>query len=119
VQEAFVRVWQSWDRIRDTDAAYAYVRTTIINLSRSAFRRTSLELRHRMRAQDEAITYDVAERLDTVRAVSSLPPRQRACIALRFYEDLTEAQKAEVLGVSVGGVKSQTAKALRRLADIL
>jgi RNA polymerase sigma-70 factor (sigma-E family) len=119
VQEAFVRTWQSWDRIRDVDSAYGYVRTSIINLSRSALRRKALEIRHRVTTREDARDFDVVDRIDTVRAVASLPPRQRACIALRFYEDLSEARTAEILGITVGGVKAQTAKALRRLAAVL
>jgi RNA polymerase sigma factor (sigma-70 family) len=52
-------------------------------------------------------------------ALRSLPPRQRECIVLRFYEGLTEAQTAEALGVAVGTVKSQTHKALRSLERVL
>jgi len=118
VQEAFVRIWQSWERIRDADA-YPYLRATIINLARSVLRRKALEIRHAVRRREDVVNEDVTDRLDTVRAVASLPPRQRACIALRFYEDLSESQTAEILGITVGGVKSQTAKALRRLAVIL
>ncbi len=115
VQEAFVRVWRSWDKIRDVDAARAYLRTTAVNLSRSHLRRRTLELRHRFRRVDDAVLIDPDERIDLLRAVAKLPPRQRACVALRFYEDLSESQTADVLGISVGAVKSQTFKALQRL----
>jgi RNA polymerase sigma-70 factor (sigma-E family) len=115
VQEAFVRVWRSWDKIRDTEAARAYLRTTVLNLSRSYLRRRTLEVRHRFRRVDDAVQIDPDARIDLLRAVMKLPARQRACVALRFYEDLSESQTAEVLGISVGAVKSQTFKALQRL----
>jgi RNA polymerase sigma-70 factor (sigma-E family) len=115
LQEAFVRVWRSWDRIRDVDAAHAYLRTTVVNLSRSFLRRRTLEVRHRFRRVDDAVQIDPDVRIDLLRAVAKLPARQRACVALRFYEDLSEPQTAELLGISVGAVKSQTHKALQRL----
>jgi RNA polymerase sigma-70 factor (sigma-E family) len=115
VQEAFVRVWRSWDKIRDTEAARAYLRTTVVNLSRSYLRRRTLEVRHRFRRVDDAVQIDPDARIDLLRAVAKLPARQRACVALRFYEDLSESQTAEVLGISVGAVKSQTFTALQRL----
>ena len=55
------------------------------------------------------------DRLDLLRALATLPPRQRAVVVLRYYEDLTEAQTAEALGIAVGTVKSQHAKALATL----
>ena len=58
---------------------------------------------------------EVARRDGLVRALATLPRRQRAVIVLRYFEDLTEAQTAQALGVSLGTVKSQTAKALARL----
>ena len=114
-QEAFVRVWRAWERIRDPQAAAAYLRRTVVNLSTSLLRRRTLELRHRLRRVEDAVEVDVGARIDVLRAVARLPARQRACVALRFYEDLSESQTAEVLGISVGAVKSQTYKALRRL----
>ncbi len=64
-----------------------------------------------------------AERIDerdvVWRALSKLPSRQRAVIVLRYYEDLSEHDIADVMGISVGTVKSQSARALRRLADVL
>ena len=115
VQEAFVALWRRWRSLRDPDAALAYARTTVVNLSRSFLRRRVLELRHRMRRSEDAVEIDTAQRIDVVRAVQRLPARQRECIALRFYGDLSEAATARILGISVGTVKSQTHKALRRL----
>jgi RNA polymerase sigma-70 factor (sigma-E family) len=115
VQEAFVRVWRSWGRLRDPEAASAYLRTTVVNLSTSVLRRRALELRHVTRRGAHAIEIDPGARIDVVRAVSRLPARQRACIALRFYEDRSESETARILGISIGAVKSQTHKALRRL----
>ena len=57
--------------------------------------------------------------MDLLRALARLPSRKRACVVLRFYLDLSEADTAAALGVSVGTVKSQTAKALQRLEQLL
>lgn len=119
VQEAFIRVWRSWERLRDTSVAGAYLRTTVVNLSTSFLRRRTLELRHRIRRLDDAVEIDAGGRIDVLRAVASLPARQRACVALRFYEDLSESETAKVLGISLGAVKSQTYKALRRLEKVM
>ena len=58
---------------------------------------------------------DWGDRQDTLAALAALPRGQRAVLVLRFYEDLTEAQTAEALGISVGTVKSQTSRALSAL----
>jgi RNA polymerase sigma-70 factor (sigma-E family) len=118
-QEGFLRLWRSWDRLEDADAGYAYLRAAVVNLSRSYLRRRLLEIRHRLARLDEAVVVDVDARLDAVAALTRLPRRQRACIALRFFEDMSEAQAAHALGVSVGTVKSQTSKGLRRLEQLL
>lgn len=119
VQEAFVNVWRRWDKMRDHDAASAYLRTAVVNLCRSHLRRRMLEIRHRMQRREDAIEIDSSARMDVLDAVAHLPMRQRACIALRYYEDLSEAETARLLGISVGGVKSQTHKALRRLEGLV
>jgi RNA polymerase sigma-70 factor (sigma-E family) len=118
-QEAFVRVWRAWDRVREADAGAAYLRATVVNLSTSFLRRRTLEFRHRVRRVADAVEVDPSARIDVLRAVARLPMRQRACVALRFYEDLSESETAKVLGISVGAVKSQTFKALRRLEGVL
>jgi RNA polymerase sigma-70 factor (sigma-E family) len=119
VQEAYVSVWKSWDRIRDHFAAAAYLRRTVVNLATAWLRRRTLELRHRARRVEDAVQVDPGARIDVLRAVARLPARQRACVALRFFEDMSESQTAEVLRISVGAVKSQTYKALRRLEDVM
>lgn len=113
VAEAFVR---TYGRIRSPKTAKAYLRRTIVNLARTSWSRRAREWRYRRRWRrrqtDDAPSID---RVDLDRALLNLPMRQRACLVLRYYEDLSERQAAEVLGVTVGTVKSQTHKALRRI----
>jgi RNA polymerase sigma-70 factor (sigma-E family) len=118
-QEAFVRTWRSWDRMRDPEAAASYLRTTVLNLAKSSLRRRAVEIKHRMRRGEAAVERDAALRIDLIRSLQQLPPRQRACIALRYYEDLTEQETAQVLGISLGTVKSTTHRALKRLGQRL
>lgn len=122
-QEAYVRVAQSQHRLRDPEAALAYLRTTVLNLSRSALRRRMVASRHGFRvSRPDAVgdaTYDVVERDAMVKAVRTLPRRAREAVTLRYYADLTEAQTAAVMGVSVGAVKSYTSRGLAILADEL
>lgn len=122
-QEAYVRVAQSQHRLRDPEAALAYLRTTVLNLSRSALRRRMVATRHGFRlSRPDTVadsTYDVVERDAMVRAVRTLPRRAREAVTLRYYADLTEAQTAAAMGVSVGAVKSYTSRGLAMLADEL
>jgi RNA polymerase sigma-70 factor (sigma-E family) len=117
-QEAFVRVWRSWGNIRDQQSAPAYLRTTVVNLARRSLRRR-LQERRAWRDPGDPPSADLGESIDLLRALARLPARKRACVVLRFYMDLSEADTAAALGVSVGTVKSQTAKALRRLQRLL
>ncbi|HVF06710.1 MAG TPA: SigE family RNA polymerase sigma factor [Frankiaceae bacterium] len=117
VQEAFLRVWRSRRRLRDVDAAPAYLRRAVVNLARSRVRRLVLERRHARADRDAAP--ESASWVDLRRAVAALPPRRRACVVLRYFADLSEAETAQTLGVSVGTVKSQTSKALRQLQGVL
>jgi RNA polymerase sigma-70 factor (sigma-E family) len=118
VQEAFARVWRSWGNIRDQQSAPAYLRTTVVNLARRSLRRT-LQERRAWRDADDLRSADAGESIDMLRALARLPARKRACVVLRFYMDMSEADTAAALGVSVGTVKSQTAKALQRLQRLL
>jgi RNA polymerase sigma factor (sigma-70 family) len=114
-QEAFVRVWRSWGNIRDQQSAPAYLRTTVVNLARRSLRRR-LQERQAWSGARDLRPADPGESADLLRALACLPAGKRACVVLRFYLDLSEADTAAALGVSVGTVKSQTAKALRPAA---
>jgi RNA polymerase sigma-70 factor (sigma-E family) len=118
LQESLVKAYVAWPRLRDVTKAEAYVRRTIVTTAISWRRRRSF---HERPVDDPPSTWgtDPTEELafhDLVwQQVSSLPPRQRAALVLRYYEDLTETQTAEVLGCSVGTVKSQVSAALDKL----
>ncbi len=118
VQEAFVRVWRGWGNIRDQQSAPAYLRTTVVNLARRSLRHR-LQERRAWSGIGDPRSADPGSDIDLLRALARLPARKRACVVLRYYQDLSEADTAAVLGVSVGTVKSQTAKALVRLQALL
>jgi RNA polymerase sigma-70 factor (sigma-E family) len=118
-QEAFVRASRRLPKLRDPGAAGAYLRTTVINLVRRSFRRRLLDLRTRFRSIEVPSESGHEDRLAVRQAMAILPPGQRACVVLRYFEGLTEQETAEMLGVTVGTVKSQTHKALRRLERAL
>jgi DNA-directed RNA polymerase specialized sigma24 family protein len=77
-QEAFVRLWRRWGGLRDHHAALGYLRTTVVNLSRSALRRRLLELRHQRAVGEVGHDTDPVARLDVARALAALPARKRA-----------------------------------------
>ena len=120
VQQALEKAARHWHRI-EPGAAEAYVRRTMYRDQVSRWRRrrvaetlTGLVPEPR-RAGDDRTADQVAERVALKEALARLGPRQRAVLVLRFYEDLTEREVAELLGIGVGTVKSQSAKALARL----
>jgi RNA polymerase sigma-70 factor (sigma-E family) len=118
LQEALVKVYVAWPRLRDVTKAEAYVRRTIVTTAISWRRRRSFHERP-IDAFPDVYDSDQAERLaahDVMwKHVCSLPPKQRAALVLRYYEDLSEADTAEALGCSVGTVKSQVSEALGKL----
>lgn len=115
-QEAFVRVAS---RIGSVPAgeAWPYLRRVAVNLWKDRRRRLRLELRirNRFRPDPSRTERPRADRADLWPLVLALPARQRACLVLRYYEDLSERETADVLGVSVGTIKSQTSRALAKL----
>jgi RNA polymerase sigma-70 factor (sigma-E family) len=124
VQEAFVRAWRSWTNLRREQSAPAYLRTTVVNLARTSLRRRLKEARElqeagAVRDAEQAEFAGPGARVDVPRALASLPQRKRECVVLRYYLDLSEAQTAHALGISIGTVKSQTARALQQLRPLL
>jgi RNA polymerase sigma-70 factor (sigma-E family) len=120
VQEAFVRVVGRYRHLRVPDAFESYLRRTIVNLHTSQLRRRRIErsylARERAMARDEAARpTDLVEREHVWRELLALPPRQRAAVVLRFYEDLSERETADVLRCSIAAVKSLTARAMETL----
>jgi RNA polymerase sigma-70 factor (sigma-E family) len=119
VQDALERTLMSWDRVVSKDDPVAYVRRAIVNRHVSVWRR---HRRERLMADTPDTSYDPRSvegtfDADLWSALATLPPRQRAVLVLRYYEDLPEADTAAVLGCSVGTVKSQTWRALAKLRD--
>lgn len=119
VQEAFLRFWRSPHALRDESAAPAYIRRSVVNLSRSRLRRRALERRTSRGPEAAPPAQLEAHDVDLAYALARLAAGKRACVVLRYYADLTEAETAALLGVSIGTVKSQTSKALRQLAEHL
>jgi RNA polymerase sigma-70 factor (sigma-E family) len=119
VQSALVRVFVRWRRL---DNPLAYTRQVVVNLcrdrGRAAVRRELVGLPGtEIAAPDVFGLHDDRDLL--VRAVRALPYRQRAVLVLRFWQDLTEQQAADALGVRPGTVKSQTSRALQKLRELL
>ncbi|MFG2000186.1 SigE family RNA polymerase sigma factor [Spirillospora sp. NPDC048911] len=116
LQEALVKTWRAWPRL--TESPDAYVRKVVVTTYISWWRRwggerPSDDLPERMDGLDAYRGYD--DRDAIWRAVGRLPRRQRAVLVLRYYEGLTCAEAAEILGCTEGTVKSQTSKALAKL----
>lgn len=118
VQTALVKAWFAWPKVRGEPEPY--VRKIIVNTHvsslRGGWRRqeiTSAVLPDRAGSAD--VSGQAHDRDAVWTALRGLPPRQRAVLVLRFFEDLSEAEVARVLGCSVGTVKSQASKALAKL----
>jgi RNA polymerase sigma-70 factor (sigma-E family) len=115
VQEAFVRAAPHLEQLGPPDV-HPYLRRIVLNLWKNRLRRFALEARTRMSTKRDSFTDPIVEERDSLwRALMQLPSRQRACVVLRFYEDLSELEVSRVLGCSVGTVKSQTSRGLAKL----
>ena len=135
VQQTLATVYRHWDRRVSEGAPMAYVRRAMVNHAISNGRRTRVsESLFGGQGRDEdghaadalGVAADrrdeyrgVDERDLVVRALRDLPPRMRAVVVLRYFDDLTEAATAEALGMSVGSVKSHTSRGLHRLRAVV
>jgi RNA polymerase sigma-70 factor (sigma-E family) len=121
LQLALERAYRHWPRIC-RDEPERYVRKILANASADRWRRIA---RRPEQPLPEASagpfvpdhTSDIADRDYLLRALATLPPRQRAVLVLRYFDDLSEAETADMLGCSLGTVKSHAARALARLRD--
>jgi RNA polymerase sigma-70 factor (sigma-E family) len=124
VQEAFAGLYKQWGTLRDTGAAIGYLRTAVVNGSRSMLRR-----RRTARAyvppdpgtarSAESLAIMSSEHRAVVQALGELAPRQREVLVLRYYGGLSEAEIAEATGLSKGTVKSTASRAVAKLGDIM
>ncbi|MFF1280276.1 SigE family RNA polymerase sigma factor [Streptomyces sp. NPDC058299] len=124
LQTALAKTYLAWERIEDQRALDGYVRRALLNTRTSQWRKRRVdefaceelpEPDHAPGGEDPAERQALRDAM--WRAVMKLPARQRAMVVLRYYEDLSEAQTAEVLGVSVGTVKSAVSRALGKLRE--
>ncbi|GAA3373089.1 SigE family RNA polymerase sigma factor [Streptomyces sannanensis] len=123
LQTALAKTYVAWDRIEDHRAVDGYVRRALLNTRTSQWRKRRIDefACDELPEPETVPAPDPAEQQalhDAMwRAVMKLPDRQRAMVVLRYYEDLSEAQTAQVLGVSVGTVKSAVSRALGKLRE--
>lgn len=124
VQDSFVAMHASWQRLRDTETALSYLRQAVLNRSRSVLRHRTviyknLQATPRDMPSAEHETLALLERQAVVAALRDLPDRQREVIVLRYYADLSEAETAKVMGISRGVVKSHLARGMATLRLVL
>ncbi|GHC72837.1 RNA polymerase sigma factor [Nocardiopsis terrae] len=125
LQAALVKTFLAWGRIANPRARDGYVRRAMVNTQISEWRRTHLDVYPtdeipEQRVDDPTWRSDLADVVG--RAIERLPRRQRATVVLRYYDDLTEAQIAERMGVTIGTVKSTLSRAVDKLrsdADLI
>lgn len=120
--DAFVEMWRHWSRVEAADSPVAYARGIVANLARQWIKRQArdragllgLGLLRRGAAEP-----DTSAVLDVRAALRLLPPRRRECVVLRYAFDVPEREVAEILGISVGAVKSQTSRGAAQLSTYL
>ncbi|HEX9375612.1 MAG TPA: sigma-70 family RNA polymerase sigma factor [Actinomycetota bacterium] len=124
VQEAFIRTFDRLELLREQRAFPGYLRVTIVNLARAHFRRLRIErLSLRRQATLDRTPGGEPPRIDERdrlwRALQGLPYRQRAALVLRYYEDLSERDTAELLGITLPALKGLVARGTKALrADL-
>jgi RNA polymerase sigma-70 factor (sigma-E family) len=120
-QTAFAKLYLAWDRVRDQGSIDGYLRRILVNEHNSLWRRGWKRREHATDELPEPVPvvdeYDDGRSAALWELVQSLPRKARAVLVLRYYEELSEAETAEILGISIGTVKSQTSRALAALRE--
>ena len=136
VQECLIRIADRWPRVRHMEMPFAYARRVLVNLAldgraRRARRRGELASGSSCQVEGEPLGSALAdkraqssldavgERSALIAAVGLLSPQQRTVLGLRYFLDLSEAQTAEIIGVSVGTVKTSASRGLARLRELM
>jgi RNA polymerase sigma-70 factor (sigma-E family) len=126
VQDAYVAMHQRWGRLRDSDKALAYLRTSVVNGARSVQRRRGVAERYvaGQRPPPDVPSAESGaliglEHTAVVAALRALPVRQREALVLRYYLDLSESEIADAMGISRGTVKSHAARGIAALRTTL
>jgi RNA polymerase sigma-70 factor (sigma-E family) len=122
VQEGLIRVYVAWPRLTRAGGEHAYARKAVVSAFLDhARRRSSTEIPSEIDVDlpsEQDVSESVSARAALMAALAELPPRQRACVVLRFFEDLSVIETANALGCSEGTVKSQTSRALGSLRSM-
>lgn len=123
VSDAFAKVYVQWRKGRVNDVG-SYLRRAVANESNSRLRRRYLERREASKRSGDdrgvrMVDEHAADHDEVWQAIQRLPERMRQAVVLRYYEDLSEAETADILGCSVGTVKSQVSRGLARMQQLL
>jgi len=120
LQDSLVKMYERWRKLSRLDDLHAYLRRSLVNNHTSVWRRRRRESLVAEIPDRPVLGDGIHQDADELRrALLSLPPKQRAVVVLRHYEDLPERAVAEVLGCSVGTVKSQHSRALEKLRQLV
>lgn len=120
VQESFTTLYVKWDRLRDSAKALSYLRSTVLNGSRSVLRRRRVARRHTQPAEPPVWSAESdallgEDRREVLVALTELPARRREVLVLRFYLNLPDSEIARTLGISEVTVRSTASRALAAL----
>ena len=122
--EAFCQLYLRWPRLRDPEAAPAYLRSVVCNQVRMRLRHLQVVRRRHVpqppaegSPEQRAVVRE--EHREVVQALNALPDRQRQAVVLRYWLDLSEAEVADAMGISCGAVKSHTSRAMAALTRAL
>jgi RNA polymerase sigma-70 factor (sigma-E family) len=124
VQECFVAMHDGWHRLREEDKTLSYLKQAIVNRARSVLQHRAVMDRNAPKPAPDMPSAEqgamaLLERRDVIAALQALPIRQREALILRYYADLSDAQIAQMMGISKGAVKSHTARGMASLRAVL